>query len=116
MKDYVKMHLSEGIRDHAGYEHDTLALGGGKQYYVKQGWIPERIQAKGGHKDGCAQTLEYAYQDWCLAQLAKNLGKEMIMNYSWIDRRIINMYGIRSLVICILVKRMVVFVRIFSIT
>ena len=65
-----------GIRDHAGYEHDTLALGGGMQYYVKQGWIPERIQAKGGHKDGCAQTLEYAYQDWCLAQLAKNLGKE----------------------------------------
>lgn len=64
-----------GIRDHAGYEHDTPAFGGGMQYYVKQGWIPERIQANGGHKDGCAETLEYAYQDWCLAQMAKGLGK-----------------------------------------
>lgn len=64
-----------GIRDHAGYEHDTPAFGGGMQYYVKQGWVPERIQAKGGHKDGCAETLEYAYQDWCLAQMAKGMGK-----------------------------------------
>lgn len=64
-----------GIRDHAGYEHEKQALGGGMQHYVAQGWVPERIQAKGGHKDGCAQTLEYAYQDWCLAQLAENLGK-----------------------------------------
>lgn len=64
-----------GIRDHAGYEHQSPAFGGGMQYYLKQGWIPERIQADGGHKDGCAQTLEYAYQDWCLAQLAKALGK-----------------------------------------
>lgn len=65
-----------GIRDHAGYEHETPAFGGGMDYYIKQGWIPERIQAKGGHKDGCAMTLEYAYQDWCMAQLAGKLGKQ----------------------------------------
>ena len=64
-----------GSRDHAGYEHESPAFGGGMQYYVEQGWIPEGIKGKGGHKDGCAQTLEYAYQDWCLAQLAKKMGK-----------------------------------------
>ena len=25
--------------------------------------------------EGAAQTMEYAYQDWCLAQFAKGLGK-----------------------------------------
>lgn len=64
-----------GIRDHAGYEHESPAFGGGMDFYVRQGWIPERIRGKGGHKDGCAMTLEYAYQDWCLAQLAANFGK-----------------------------------------
>ncbi|WP_347840352.1 GH92 family glycosyl hydrolase [uncultured Draconibacterium sp.] len=65
-----------GSRDHAGYEHNTPAFGGGMQYYVKQGWVPEGIKAKGGHKDGASMTLEYAYQDWCLAQMAKSLGKD----------------------------------------
>jgi predicted alpha-1,2-mannosidase len=31
---------------------------------------------RGYHNDGTGQTLEYAYQDWCLAQMAKELGKE----------------------------------------
>lgn len=64
-----------GSRDHAGYEHNYPAFGGGMQYYIQQGWVPEGIKAKGGHKDGAAMTLEYAYEDWCLAQMAKNLGK-----------------------------------------
>lgn len=64
-----------GIRDHAGYEHQTPAYGGGMSYYVKQGWVPEGIEAKGGHRDGASMTLEYAYQDWCLSQLAKAMGK-----------------------------------------
>jgi len=65
-----------GSRDHAGYEHNTPAYGGGMQYYVNQGWVPEGIKAKGGHKDGASMTMEYSYQDWCLGQLAKALGKE----------------------------------------
>ena len=64
-----------GIRDHAGYEHTTPAIGGGMQYYVKQGWVPEGIKVKAGHLDGAAMTMEYSYQDWCLAQLSKALGK-----------------------------------------
>ena len=65
-----------GIRDHAGYEHRTPAFGGGMQYYEERGYVPEGIEGPGGHKDGASMTLEYAYQDWCLAQIAKRLGKE----------------------------------------
>ncbi len=64
-----------GSRDHAGYEHNSPAFGGGMQYYIQQGWVPEGIKAKGMHKDGAAMTMEYAYQDWCLGQMAKSLGK-----------------------------------------
>jgi len=77
-----------GSRDHAGYEHNTPAFGGGMQYYIKQGWVPEGIKAKGAHKDGAAMTLEYAYQDWCLAQMAKGLGKEK--DYKLFAKRSLN--------------------------
>jgi predicted alpha-1,2-mannosidase len=33
------------------------------------------------HQDGAAITLENAYQDWCLAQLAKSLGKNVDYQY-----------------------------------
>jgi predicted alpha-1,2-mannosidase len=67
--------LPGGIRDHAGYEHDPQACGGGMKYYVGRGYVPEGIEGHGGHKDGAAMTLEYAYEDWCLGQLAMALGK-----------------------------------------
>ena len=67
-----------GIRDHAGYETDdrTPAAGGGMKYYVERGYVPLHNEGSGGHREGAAQTLEYGYQDWCLAQFAKALGKE----------------------------------------
>ena len=64
-----------GIRDHAGYEHGSKASGGGMTYYTDRGYVPEGIEGKGAHRDGASMTLEYAYQDWCLSQLAKTLGK-----------------------------------------
>ena len=64
-----------GIRDKAGYEHHTR-LGGGMEYYVARGYVPEGLPGKGYHKDGASMTLEYAYQDWCLAQIAETLGRE----------------------------------------
>jgi beta-glucosidase len=64
-----------GIRDHAGYEHAANAAGGGMKYYVDLGYVPEDMGGGGMHRDGAAMTLEYAYEDWCLAQLAKSLGK-----------------------------------------
>ncbi len=64
-----------GIRDHAGYEHEKPAKGGGMKYYVKRGYVPEGIEGGGYHKDGAHMTLDYSYQDWCLAQMAKVLNK-----------------------------------------
>ncbi|WP_373518344.1 GH92 family glycosyl hydrolase [Pricia sp.] len=65
-----------GIRDHAGYEHDTPAKGGGMEYYIDRGYVPEGIKANGYHMDGAHMTLDYSYQDWCLAQMAKVLNKK----------------------------------------
>ena len=65
-----------GIRDRAGYEIGKHPKGGGMDYYLERGYVPEGIEAKGMHRDGASMTLEYAYQDWCVAQLAKALGKK----------------------------------------
>nr|WKN34564.1 GH92 family glycosyl hydrolase [Tunicatimonas sp. TK19036] len=77
-----KNHLPGGIMARAGYEH-TTEKGGGLEYYMERGYIPYPMDDKrwGGHQDGAGQTLEYAYQDWCLAQMAKSLGKEEDYTY-----------------------------------
>lgn len=64
-----------GIRDHAGYEAGPNAEGGGMKYYVERGYVPLGRFGSGNHREGAAQTLEYAYQDWSLAQFARALGK-----------------------------------------
>ena len=64
-----------GLMSKAGYEHNTCT-GGGIEHYIQRGYIPDDRKKIGGwHADGAAQTLEYAYDDWCLAQMAKALGK-----------------------------------------
>lgn len=72
-----KNHMPGGIMAKAGYEHNT-SKGGGLDYYIERGYVPYPIpEGKFGyHQAGGSVTLEYAYQDWCLAQLAKALGKE----------------------------------------
>lgn len=70
-----KNHMPGGMMGKAGYEHAT-ANGGGIEAYIKKGFVPYPAKEEFGfHQDGAAMTLEYAYQDWCLAQLAKALGK-----------------------------------------
>jgi predicted alpha-1,2-mannosidase len=71
-----KNHLPGGLMSKAGYEHAT-AKGGGLEFYIKTAYCPYPVSDTvfGSHQDGAALTLEYAYQDWCLAQLAKSLGK-----------------------------------------
>ncbi len=73
----VKNHSEKGIMAKAGYEHNTL-IGGGMSHYLSKGYIPHPLGelAFGYHKDGSGQTLENAYQDWTLGQLAKVLGKD----------------------------------------
>jgi len=71
-----KNHMPGGTMGRAGYEHYTQK-GGGLNFYMERGYVPFPMDTKkwGGHQDGAGQTLEYAYQDWCLAQMAKSLGK-----------------------------------------
>ena len=65
-----------GLMSKAGYEQETC-VGGGVEYYMERGYVPERPEIRGPiHVDGGAQTLEYAYDDWCLAQMARALGHE----------------------------------------
>lgn len=72
-----KNHFPGGLMSKAGYEHDTF-LGGGVEYYIENGFVPYPlpVRVRAIHLDGGGQTLEYAYQDWCLAQFAKALGKQ----------------------------------------
>lgn len=43
----------------------------GHEYYNKLGYVPYDVNIK----ENAARTLEYAYDDWCIYQLGKKLGK-----------------------------------------
>lgn len=77
-----KNHLAGGIMEKAGYEH-TTNIGGGLKYYLDKGYVPYPIpEGKfGSHQDGASLTMEYAYQDWTLAQLAKKMGHKEDYDY-----------------------------------
>ncbi|MEQ9167144.1 MAG: GH92 family glycosyl hydrolase, partial [Fulvivirga sp.] len=47
----------------------------GLGYYIDKGYVPED---KSG--SSVSKTLEFAYDDWCIAQMAKKLGEEDIYN------------------------------------
>lgn len=72
-----KNQMPGGIMEKIGYEHYTN-IGGGLSYYIENGFVPYPLSdiIYGSHQDGASQTLEYAYQDWALSQLAKKLGKD----------------------------------------
>jgi predicted alpha-1,2-mannosidase len=90
-----KDHFAGGMMSKAGYEHNTN-IGGGLKYYIEKGYIPYPLPESnyptdkiyGSHQDGAGQTLEYAYQDWSLAQMAKSLGKKE--DYSLFTQRSYN--------------------------
>ncbi len=77
-----KNHMPNGIMGKAGYEHITN-IGGGLKFYLDRGYVPYPITEGnfGLHQDGTGQTMEYAYQDWTLAQLAKKLNYEEDYSY-----------------------------------
>lgn len=48
----------------------------GYEFYNKLGYIPYDVSDQFGHiNENVARTLEYAYDDWCIYQLGKALGK-----------------------------------------
>jgi predicted alpha-1,2-mannosidase len=63
-----------GLMGHGHYEHNS-AIGGGIEDYIQFGYIPYDGRPQGWNAEPAAGTLEYAYDDWCLAQLAHVLGK-----------------------------------------
>ncbi len=73
----IKNHMPVGTMAKGGYEHQTFK-GGGLTHYINRGYVPYPLDTVNWsfHQDGAGQTLEYAYQDWCLAQMAKSLGKQ----------------------------------------
>lgn len=74
-----KNHSMEGMMARAGYEHER-AVGGGMRYYIENGFVPypnpDGDLTEAYHQDGSGQTLEYAYQDWTLGQLASALKED----------------------------------------
>ena len=71
----LKNHGPGGAMSKAGYEHYTCK-GGGVEYYLERGYVPMGIEADAFHMGAAGtRTLEYAYHDWALAQLAAELGR-----------------------------------------
>ncbi len=47
----------------------------GLDYYINQGYVPEDKNSS-----SVSKTLEYAYDDWCIAQIAKKLGNTAVQS------------------------------------
>jgi predicted alpha-1,2-mannosidase len=77
-----KNHMPGGMMGHSGYEHNS-AKGGGIEHYMEKGYVPFPLpEGKFGNQQmGAGMTLEYAYQDWVLAQFARALGKNSDYHY-----------------------------------
>lgn len=84
-----KDHFPGGMMSKVGYEHTTFK-GGGIEEYMELGYVPYPLSKikYGFHMDGATQTLEYAYQDYALAQMAKVLGKKE--DYEVFSKRALN--------------------------
>ena len=64
--------------------HPTVSSSGrlGHEYYNALGYIPYDV----GINENVARTLEYAYDDWCLLQLARKLGRPQEELDKWAAR------------------------------
>jgi predicted alpha-1,2-mannosidase len=65
--------LYEGLIHGTQNVHPTVNSTGrlGWEYYNKLGYVPYDVNIN----ENAARTLEYAYDDWCILQLAKKLGR-----------------------------------------
>ena len=89
----LKNALPGGIMSKVGYEHNTNK-GGGIEYYIDRGYVPFPLYDKqyGYHQCGPGVTMEYAYQDWTLSQMAKALNK--MSDYKMLQKRATNFRNI----------------------
>ncbi len=65
--------MYEGLLSGANSNHPKVKSTGryGYQYYNELGYIPYDV----GINENVARTLEYAYNDWCIYQMGKKLGR-----------------------------------------
>ena len=65
--------LWEAVTHGANNAHPTIGSTGrkGVDYYNRLGYVPYNVNIN----ESAARTLEYAYDDWCIYQLGKALGK-----------------------------------------
>lgn len=65
--------LYEGLLHGTKHVHPTVASTGrlGHEYYNSLGYVPCDV----GIHENAARTLEYAYNDWCILQVAKHLDR-----------------------------------------
>jgi putative alpha-1,2-mannosidase len=73
-KAMLDAHSAGGLFDKGAFEDTGWSGSGGYQDYVTKGYVPQELGGGPLH-GGAGETLEYAHQDWALAQLAHKLGK-----------------------------------------
>ncbi len=72
----------KGIKDfdveeaYGAMKKSAMQNSNGLEYYKEMGYIPSDLES-----ESVSKTLEYAYDDWCIARMAKALGKEKDYNY-----------------------------------
>ena len=73
LRGYDIEKLWEAVTSDAHKVHPTVSSTGrlGHEYYDRLGYVPYNV----GINESAARTLEYAYDDWCIYQLGKALGK-----------------------------------------
>lgn len=65
-----------GICDYVGYEYSKIVYFGGMKYYEEWGYVFDGWKdVEGMYIIGVFMILEYVYQDWCLVQMVKIMGK-----------------------------------------
>lgn len=73
LRGYDTEELWKAVTHGANHVHPTVSATGriGHEYYNTLGYIPYDV----GINENAARTLEYAYNDWCIYQFGKALGK-----------------------------------------
>lgn len=73
LRNYDIETLWEAVKHGANAMHPTVKSSGrrGWEYYNKLGYVPYDVDIN----ENVARTLEYAYDDWCIYELGKALGK-----------------------------------------
>ena len=66
----------EGMLHHANHNAPEARFGReGVEAYVKYGYVPRE-----DHRESVNLTLDFAYGDWCIAQVAKALGRDELVD------------------------------------